>query len=97
MDLNEKGFVAIKFGASWCAPCKMVSVSFDKMKNEFDSIEFTSVDVDEDPGLAKKFRIRSVPTVILVRDGQEVDRLLGSVKIEALRKSLRNLSKEKAA
>jgi thioredoxin 1 len=90
MVLDKKGFEAVKFSAVWCAPCKTVGVIFEKMKGEFENITFKNVDVDEHPELSKEYKIKSVPTVILFKDGQEIDRLIGTVTITALRKSLRD-------
>lgn len=95
--INKKGLVAVKFSAVWCAPCKPVAAIFKRLSDEFDKIEFQSIDVDDQPDLAKEFKIRSVPTVILFKDGQEIDRLVGAVTAGAMRKSLRDFSEEAAA
>lgn len=96
MDLGN-GIWAVKFGASWCGPCKILGKSFSKMEEEFEGVNFVSVDVDATPQLAKEYRIRSLPTVILLRDGREQARLVGAVKIEPLRKAFRDLAKAQAA
>jgi len=93
----DAGICAVKFGASWCAPCKLIEPSFKKMKSEFQNIRFLSVDVDSDPSDAKQYRIRSLPTVILFRDGQEINRLVGAAMIDSLRKSIRDIIAVKAA
>jgi thioredoxin 1 len=96
LDISN-GISLVKFSATWCGPCKVVAGTITKVKNEFDKINFIDIDVDDHPDLAKEYQIRSVPTVILFRDGTEVDRLVGAVKIDALRKVLRDLIKDKAA
>jgi thioredoxin 1 len=95
--LNLDGISAVKFGATWCPPCKALDPNFKKMAAEFPDIQFLSVDIDNEPHQAKDHRIRSVPTVILFKDGHEVDRLVGSVPITALRKSIREVIKDRAA
>jgi thioredoxin 1 len=90
MESKENSLVAIKFSAVWCAPCKSLGVIYDKMAEEFRNITFKHVDVDDQPSLAKEYKIRSVPTVILLKEGQEIDRLVGAVTAGALRKSLRD-------
>ena len=87
----ENGIHAIKFGAQWCGPCKIVNTQLDKMKLEFETINFISVDVDDNPELAKEYGISSLPTVILIRDGKVVDKFVGAVKIEPMRKKFRDL------
>ena len=97
MDFDA-GICAVKFGASWCGPCKSLEPIMDKMKEEFSpGVKFFAVDVEEAPQLAKTHRIRSLPTVILLRDGQEVRRLVGAVKTDPVRKAFRDLVKDRAA
>ncbi len=96
MDLGN-GIWAVKFGATWCPPCKAMGKTFSKMEEEFEGVKFLSVDVDDTPQLAKEYRIRSLPTVILLRDGREQARLVGAIKAEPLRKAFRDLAKDRAA
>jgi len=96
MDLGT-GVWAVKFGATWCGPCKVLGKTFSKMEEEFENVNFVSIDVDDIPQMAKEHRIRSLPTVILLRDGREQARLVGAVKAEPLRKAFRDLVKAQAA
>lgn len=58
----------IKFGASWCGPCRVIA-------KQLEGLDFTSIDIDEDQeGLARKSNVRSVPTLIFMKDGIEVSR-----------------------
>lgn len=93
----ENGVSLVKFAATWCAPCKVVARTIDKVKSEFDTVKFQEVDVDDHPNLAKDYKIRKIPTVIVFRDGEEITRLIGSVKVDSLRKALRDVTKGKAA
>lgn len=90
MDIST-GICALKFGAVWCAPCKALEPKLAKIEAEFPDISFYSVSVDDNPGLAKQYKIRSVPTVILLKDGQEVNRIAGAALINPLRKAFRDL------
>ena len=85
IKIADNGIHAIKFGAEWCGPCKIVNTQLDKMKTEFDSVNFISVDVDDDPEIAKEYSISSLPTVILIKDGQVFDKIVGTVKTEPMR------------
>jgi thioredoxin 1 len=67
---------AIKFSATWCGPCRVVA-------KQLEGLDFTSIDIDEDQeGLAKKSNVRSVPTIIFMKDGVEVQRHSGLITRE---------------
>jgi thioredoxin 1 len=93
----DSGISAVKFGASWCGPCKLLIPMMKKIEAEFPKIRLLSVDVEDNPKAAKEYRIRRLPTVILFRDGQEVNRVVGAASIDSFRKILRDLSKDQAA
>lgn len=70
----------IKFSAKWCMPCRALAPVFDKIKEEYKdtNVKFHFLDVENDPDkLAEKFTIRSVPTVVFIKDDVEVQRLVG--------------------
>ena len=70
--------VLVDFGAPWCGPCKMLDPVLEELAEEFDGqVDFYSVNVDDNQQLAMDFSIMGVPTVILFRDGQPVERLTG--------------------
>ena len=73
-DIPESGRVLVKFSASWCSPCKVLASIID---NNPLSIPVVEVDIDEDPELATKYKVRGVPTLIVVEDGEEVKRKVG--------------------
>lgn len=87
----ENGVHVVKFGAEWCGPCRTINPQLDKMKQEFNTINFVSVDVDDNPELAKEYRISSLPTVILIRDGEVIDKVIGAMRAEPMRQKLSNL------
>ena len=88
---NSKDNVcAVKFGAEWCGPCKLVEKVFNKLEGEFETIKFMSLDVDNVPEITRQFKIRSVPTIVILKDCTEVQRISGVSLIEPLRKSLRD-------
>jgi len=97
MDVGDNGLFVLKFGAMWCAPCKAIEPSLKKLEAEHPGISFISVDVDEHPELAKKYRIRALPTVILLKDGKEAIRIDGAALITPLRKAFRDFIGEQAA
>ena len=68
-----------RFHAAWCGPCKMLAPIMENVskKSNFSSVRFTDVDVDEQFEIASKYTIRSVPTVIIEKNGVEVQRFSG--------------------
>jgi thioredoxin 1 len=90
--MNLAGYSAIKFSAEWCAPCKMLDANLIKIKEEFPTVNFYSVDVDADSdNLVKKYGITSVPTIVLLKNGLEINKIVGAVLISPLRKAFRDL------
>ena len=77
-DFNtDYGLYVVKFWAPWCGPCRMYNPIIEKLNDEFESINFLSVDTDQVPELAKKFRITSLPTLVIIADGKEKQRVMG--------------------
>jgi thioredoxin 1 len=66
-----------KFSAVWCGPCRALAPVIEEVKKGFSNVSFESIDVDVDHEQASQYGIRSVPTVVFVKDGVEVDRLVG--------------------
>lgn len=94
LDLNvNHGLYAIKFWATWCGPCKVYGPIVSKLDEEFENITVFSVDVDQVPELAQKFKIKSLPSLILIKDGKEVERIIGATSITPLRTKFRDLEK----
>ena len=75
----------IKMGAQWCGPCKAFSKTFENVSkmDEYKDIEFKELDIDEDDAtdMVEKFQVRSVPTIVLLNDNDElVSKVIGNVK-----------------
>lgn len=68
----------IDFSATWCGPCKMIAPVLEEVSEEMgDAVTFFNVDVDENPGLAQKFGITSIPALVILKDGQKADMQVG--------------------
>ncbi len=78
----------VDFGATWCGPCKALGATLDTMIPEYEGkIKFCYVDIQQAPSVAQKFAVRSVPTLILFREGAPAGSLIGAQpkgKIESL-------------
>lgn len=66
-----------RFHAAWCQPCKALAPIMEKIKPKFEGVNFVDVDVDKDYEVASKYSIRSVPTVIIEKNGKELTRFAG--------------------
>ena len=68
----------VDFWAGWCGPCKMLAPTIDKLAEKYDGkVVVGKVDVDEEQDLARQFGVMSIPTVVLFKDGKEVQRTVG--------------------
>ena len=70
--------VLLDFWASWCGPCQMVSPVIEQIGEENDSIRVGKVNVDEQGELAMQFRVVSIPTLVVMKGGEEVNRIVGA-------------------
>lgn len=95
-DFNvENGLVAVKFWATWCAPCKKLEPSVAKIEGEFGiDVKFLSIDIDQVPIIAQRYKIRTIPTILLLKNGREINRVVGLSLIEPMRKAFRDFVKK---
>lgn len=94
MHLTEKNFdsdtaegvVLVDFWASWCGPCRMQAPVLEKLDEELgDKIKIGKVNVDEEPGLARRFNIMSIPTLLVMRGGKAESTNVGLHNLEQLK------------
>ncbi len=78
--------VVVDFWADWCPYCPMVKLTLEQLAEEFaGKLKFVSVDNDANPKLAKQFSIRSLPTIVIIKNGEEIDRTVGVLPLKQLR------------
>ena len=76
--LDAKGTVLVDFWASWCGPCKMIGPIIDQIADERNDVKVCKINVDEEPELAAKFKVMSIPTLVVFKDGQVATQSLGA-------------------
>ncbi len=76
-DIKE-GLVLVDFYADWCGPCKMIAPVLDQLSGEFEGkARILKLNTDESPATARSFGVMSIPTLILFKDGQKIDQVMG--------------------
>lgn len=77
--------VLVDFWAEWCGPCRMVGPVVDELAKDYEGKAIVGkVNVDENPEVASKFGIRSIPTLLIIKNGEVVDKQVGAAAKEAL-------------
>ena len=79
------GLVMVDFWAAWCGPCRAIAPALEAIAGASEGqVTLMKVDVDENPGLAARYGIRSIPTILFVKQGTVLDRVVGAVPRAAL-------------
>ncbi len=84
--------VLVDFWAEWCGPCKMIAPAVHDMAVEYDGkLQVAKLDVDSSPNIAMQYGVRSIPALIVFKDGQAVDQIIGAVPKGALQKKVESV------
>ena len=86
---KHKEVMMVDFWAEWCAPCRAIAPTLEELARESAGrVSLAKVNVDEHPALAARYGIRSIPTILLMKEGAVVDQVIGAVPKAQLKKKL---------
>lgn len=101
LEINSQNFetliadskpVVVDFGATWCGPCQMVAPIIEELASEYDSrVVIGKCDVDQDSDLPGRFNVRNIPTILFIKNGEVVSKLVGAQSKDVLKKAIEGL------
>ena len=101
LEINSQNFetliadskpVVVDFGATWCGPCQMVAPIIEELAHEYDGrVVIGKCDVDQDSDLSGRFNVRNIPTILFIKNGEVVSKLVGAQSKDVLKKAIEGL------
>ena len=87
--IKSKGIAVVDFWAEWCGPCRMVTPIIEKLAGEYtDGVTIGKLNVDDNSEVSARYAIRSIPTILIFKDGEVVDRHVGMISKAALQQKI---------
>jgi thioredoxin len=96
-DAVSDGLTVVDFWAGWCGPCRAMAPQFEKAAQLRPKYRFAKVDVDAEPAIAGRYAIRSIPTLMVLRDGEPIAAQAGIIRAEQLVEALDRLAEPEPA
>ena len=101
LEINSQNFetliadskpVVVDFGATWCGPCQMVAPIIEELAHEYEGrVVIGKCDVDQDSDLPGRFNVRNIPTILFIKGGQVVNKMVGAQSKDVLKKVIEEL------
>ena len=98
LEINSQNFetliadskpVVVDFGATWCGPCQMVAPIIEELAHEYDGrVVIGKCDVDQDSDLPGRFNVRNIPTILFIKNGELVNKIVGAQDYDTLKKAV---------
>lgn len=89
-DSIKEGVSVVDFNATWCGPCRMLGPVLEKLSGDMTNVKFYAIDVDENPDVAARFNVMSIPYVAVFKDGQKVAENVGFVPEPVMKSFIQN-------
>ncbi len=87
--IQRKGVQVVDFWAEWCGPCRAITPIIEDLANQYgDDVQVGKLNVDENSEVATRYAIRSIPTILILKDGEVVDRHVGMISKPALEQKI---------
>ncbi|KAI3474823.1 hypothetical protein Pfo_030134 [Paulownia fortunei] len=88
-QLNK--LMVVDFSATWCGPCKFIEPAFNDMSAKYSDVDFVKIDVDELSDVSREFGVQAISTFVLLKQGKEVERVVGAKKDELHKKIIKHM------
>ena len=92
---NSHKLVVVDFFADWCMPCLMLTPVLEELADNMKEVKFVKINVDDNQELSRKYEVRSIPCLIIFKDGKEVDRIIGNRTREEIERRINNFATKK--
>jgi len=86
--LNRQGKVVVDVYADWCSPCKLLKPVLDKLSSSYDGIDFFQLDGESESDIVSEYKVSSLPTILIFKDGELVKKLIGLQNEKALKEHI---------
>ena len=82
--LKTNEYNCVKMSSTWCGPCKTMGKTIEDVKCDYPNINFIEIDIEESPEIANEYKVRSIPTVLYIKNGDVKDKSVGNIAREKL-------------
>ena len=87
-EVLQSDYALVDFWAEWCRPCKALMPTIEKIASDFPNISVVKINIDENPNTPAKYNVRSIPTLILYKNGQVQEQLVGNIPYEKIKECI---------